>query len=512
MPRVLIVGPLAGELGLAARMAQARGARVAQVEGVTSALAKLRAEGADVVMCEVHHDIDWLVRAMLAERILCPVIACGVDAAAETAVRAIRAGARDFLPLPPDADLIAAMLQAAAGEQAEEAAPPAARDPVMAAVLARADQVARAEASVLITGESGTGKEVMARRIHAGSRRASGPFVALNCAALPESLLESELFGHEKGAFSGAVAGRKGKFEQAEGGTLLLDEIGEMDPRLQAKLLRALQEREIDRLGSTRPIKVDVRILAATNRDLMAEVRAGRFREDLYFRLDVVRLRLPPLRERPGDILPLADLFAARFAEVNGLPPRSLDAAARRALLAYSWPGNVRELENALHRAVLMAEGDAIGAEAIELARPDAAAGVPVTGLTPAAAAAAFFADPPRPAPMPQPPLPTPAELAAAAATAAAPAYASYGAVVPQAPAPAAQQLSPEEGIAALVGRRMEDVERDLILGTLAHCLGNRTRAAEVLGISIRALRNKLQDYRASGLAVTAPGGAAAAE
>ncbi|WP_159995347.1 sigma-54 dependent transcriptional regulator [Roseomonas sp. 18066] len=514
MPRVLIVGPLAGELGLAARMAQARGARIAQVEGVTSAMARLRADGADVLLCEVHHDIDWLVRAMLAERILCPVIACGVDAAAETAVRAIRAGARDFLPLPPDADLIAAMLQAAAGEQPEEPAAAAAlRDPVMAAVMARADQVARAEASVLITGESGTGKEVMARRIHAGSRRAAGPFVALNCAALPESLLESELFGHEKGAFSGAVAARKGKFEQAERGTLLLDEIGEMDPRLQAKLLRALQEREIDRLGSTRPIKVDVRILAATNRDLMAEVRAGRFREDLYFRLDVVRLRLPPLRERPGDILPLADLFAARFAEVNGLPARPLNAAARRALLAYSWPGNVRELENALHRAVLMAEGDEIGADAIELAGaapaiPAAAAGI--------AAAAAFFADPPRPAPVPQPPLPTPGELAAStASTASAPAYASYGAIAPQpsAPAPAATpNLSAEEGIAALVGRRMEDVERDLILGTLAHCLGNRTRAAEVLGISIRALRNKLQDYRASGLAVTAPGGAAAAE
>ncbi|WBV44551.1 sigma-54 dependent transcriptional regulator [Pseudoroseomonas cervicalis] len=473
MPRVLIVGTLAAELGQAARMAQARGAKVAQVEGVTAALARLRAEGADVVLCELHHDIGWLVRAMAGERIACPLIACGPETDPQAALRAIRAGARDFLPLPPDADLIAAMLQAAAGESAEDT-PPAARDPVMAALFARADQVARAEASVLITGESGTGKELMARRVHAASRRAAGPFVALNCAALPESLLESELFGHEKGAFSGAVAARKGKFEQAEGGTLLLDEIGEMDLRLQAKLLRAIQEREIDRLGGTRPVKVDVRILAATNRDLAAEARAGRFREDLFFRLDVVRLHIPALRERRGDILPLADLFATRFAEINGLPRRPLSAEARRALLAHDWPGNVRELENALHRAVLMAGGEEIGAAAIELRRAAPAAATLAEAPAAAAPVAGLDAN-----------IPVPPGLAAADAPAAS-------------AAPA--------GIEALVGRRMEEVERDLILGTLAHCLGNRTRAAEVLGISIRALRNKLQDYRALGLAVPAPG------
>ncbi|MFC7612033.1 sigma-54-dependent transcriptional regulator [Teichococcus aestuarii] len=464
MPRVLIVGALEGPLGQAARMAQARGATVAQASGVVAALARLRQEGADVVLCEVVHDAGWLIRAMLAERILCPLIACGPESKAPAALRAIREGARDFLPLPPDAELIATMLQAAAGE-ADERNAMVARDPAMLAMLARADQVARVEASVLVTGESGTGKELVARRIHAGSRRAAGPFVALNCAALPETLLESELFGHEKGAFTGAVAARKGKFEQAAGGTLLLDEIGEMDLRLQAKLLRAIQEREIDRLGGTRPVRVDVRILAATNRDLMAEVRAGRFREDLYFRLDVVRLRLPPLRERPGDILPLAECFAARFAAVNGLPPRPLSAAARAALLAHAWPGNVRELENALHRAVLMACGTEIGAEAIELG-----------GATPAPAA-------------PPPPL-------------------------PQITVPAAPGLAPDaaaDGIAALVGRSMEEVERELILRTLAHCLGNRTRAAEVLGISIRALRNKLQDYRGMGLPVTAAAGYAMA-
>ena len=267
MARVLIVGPLEGPLALAARMARARGASVMQADGVTPALARLRGEGADLVLCDVSQDVGWLMRSMDAERIACPVVACGPEEAARDAVAAIRAGAREYLPLPPDADLIAAMLAAASGDAPEA---PVARAPAMVQVLARAGQVAKAEASVLITGESGTGKEVLARHLHALSRRAKGPFVAVNCAALPEALLESELFGHEKGAFSGAVAARKGKFEQAEGGTLLLDEIGEMDPRLQAKLLRAIQEREIDRLGATRPTRVDVRILAATNRDLLA--------------------------------------------------------------------------------------------------------------------------------------------------------------------------------------------------------------------------------------------------
>jgi DNA-binding NtrC family response regulator len=255
----------------------------------------------------------------------------------------------------------------------------------------------------------------------------------VNCAALPETLLESELFGHEKGAFSGAVAARKGKFEQADGGTLLLDEIGEMDLRLQAKLLRAVQEREIDRLGGLRPVRVDVRLLAATNRDLAAQVREGRFREDLFFRLDVVRIRVLPLRERMADVIPLAEHFTAHFAEVNGLPKRSLSAAAKQALQAYSWPGNVRELENAMHRAVLLSEGPEIGCDVLELQQE-----APIAG----------------------------------------------------------------RGGPSLVGRTVNDVERSLILDTLSHCLGNRTRAAEILGISIRALRNKLQDYRALGMHV----------
>jgi DNA-binding NtrC family response regulator len=320
----------------------------------------------------------------------------------------------------------------------------------MRALLGRAEQLARAEASVLIAGESGTGKEVLARHIHAASKRARGPFVALNCAALPEALLESELFGHERGAFSGAVAARKGKFEQAERGTLLLDEIGEMELRLQSKLLRAIQEREVDKLGGTQPVKVDVRILAATNRDLQAEVRAGRFREDLYFRLNVVQLRIPPLRERGKDILPLAEHFAERYSAANGLPLRPLSPAASSRLLAHPWPGNVRELENAMHRAVLLAQGREIGLDAIELGAP------------------------------------LPEAVSAAAAPISAPTA---------------------HPIAALVGRRMEEVERELILETLGRCLGNRTRAAEILGISIRTLRNKLAEYRGQGVSVPlAPG------
>ena len=437
--RVLLIGALSGELGKAARIAIARGAKLDQADTVEGGLARLRADArVDLVLCEVGHDIGALVRALNAERMAVPVVACGTHADAPAAVRAIRDGAREFLPLPPDPDLIAAILQAASGDTHAVIA----RDPAMLATLRRAEQVAGAEASVLITGESGTGKEVLARHIHRASRRASGPFVALNCAAIPENLLESEMFGHEKGAFSGAVARRVGKFEAADGGTLLLDEISEMDVRLQAKLLRAIQEREIDRLGGTGPVRVNVRILATSNRDLLADCSAGRFREDLYFRLNVVSLRIPSLRERPGDIAALADHYARHYAGVNGVAVRPISAVAHMRLASHSWRGNVRELENTIHRAVLLSTGSEI--EAVEL--PGAA--MPHVAREPG-------------------------------------------------------------GVAGLVGRTMDDVERDLILQTLSHTLGNRTHAATILGISIRALRNKLRDYAASGAAVTPPGVAA---
>ncbi len=444
--RVLIIGSLAAELGQAARIAQARGARLDQADTTQAGLARLRADArVDLVLCDVAHDVPGLVRAMAAERIATPVVACGTETNPEAAIRAVRDGAREFLPLPADPELIAAILQAASGETHTMVA----RDPAMLATLKRAEQVANAEASVLITGESGTGKEVLARHIHRRSRRANGPFVALNCAAIPENLLESELFGHEKGAFSGAAARRLGKFEAANGGTLLLDEISEMDARLQAKLLRAIQEREIDRLGGTGPVRVDVRILATSNRHLPGEVAAGRFREDLYFRLNVVGLRIPPLRERPGDIIALADHYARHYAELNAVPPRPISAGARARLNAHVWRGNVRELENTMHRAVLLAEGAEIDDAAVEL--PAA------TGSSPILVARSG------------------------------------------------------EGVAGLVGRTMDDVERDLILHTLTHTLGNRTHAATILGISIRALRNKLRDYTQQGMAVTPPAAGVAA-
>jgi two-component system response regulator FlrC len=444
--RIMIVGSLSGALGQAARMAIARGARLDHADGIGGALGMLRADPSiALVFCDLTHDVAELIRTMTAERIHIPVVACGVDVSADAAVQAIRAGAKDFLPLPPDASLIAAMLEAAGQDRHALVA----EDPVMLATIRRAEQVAATEASVLLTGPSGTGKEVLARHIHRRSRRAQGAFVAVNCAAIPDNLLESELFGHEKGAFSGALARRIGKFEAADGGTLLLDEISEMDVRLQAKLLRVLQEREIDRLGGTAPVPVNVRIIATSNRDLPAEIARGQFREDLYFRLNVVGLRIPPLCERRGDIAGLAEHFARRYAELNGLPERRIAPAALARLRAHGWRGNVRELENTLHRAVLLADGELIDNAAIELAGE-------ITG----------------------PPSASP--------SASSPATAKHDA-------------------ATFIGRRMDDVERDVIIGTLTHTLGNRTHAAVILGISIRALRNKLRDYAASGVAVPPP-------
>ena len=445
--RVLIIGSLSGPLGAAARMAVGRGVLLDQADDVEVALERLRGSvPVEAVLCDVSLDLGWLVDAMARERIAVPVIACGVNVSPERAALAIRHGAREFLPLPPDADLIAAILEAASGQTHRLVV----RDPIMLDLLARADQVARADASILICGESGTGKEVLARHLHRKSRRASGAFVALNCAAIPENLLESEMFGHEKGAFSGAIARRIGRFEAADGGTLLLDEISEMDLRLQAKLLRVLQEREIDRLGGAAPVKVDVRILATSNRDLLAEVSRGTFREDLYFRLNVVSLRLPPLRERPGDIAALAEHFARRYAEANGVAYRAVSAACLARLRACPWRGNVRELENTIHRAVLLASGDEIGPDAIEL----------LGGETQGAAC-----------------------------------------------------FKPQNigDLSGFVGRKMEDVERALIIETLHHTLGNRTHAATILGISIRALRNKLRDYTAQGDAVPPPAAGAVA-
>lgn len=455
--RLLIIGSLAGELGTAAKIAAARGARLQQAEAVQDAIVQLReSPGIDLVICDLAYDIGTLIQNLRNERIMTPVVAAGAVVTEGQVMGAIRAGAQEFLPLPPDPDLIAAILQAATGTDHTMIA----RDPVMRQTIQRADQVSISDASVLISGESGTGKEVLARYIHQKSKRLNGPFIALNCAAIPETLLESELFGHEKGAFSGALARRIGKFEAANGGTLLLDEISEMDIRLQAKLLRAVQEREIDRVGSVHPVKIDVRIIATSNRNLKAEITAGRFREDLYFRLSVVTITVPSLRDRPGDIPLLANHFALRYAQLNGLPRRPLAPASIDKLVRNHWSGNIRELENTIHRAVLLGGGDRLEPEVIETSQTDSE-------------------------PMPSATAPVQAARTAMEAT-----------TMPGRP---------------MEARSVHDVEREHILRTLQHCFGNRTHAATILGISIRALRNKLNEYSAQGMDVPRPNAGVAA-
>jgi two-component system, response regulator FlrC len=454
--RLLIVGGLQGQIGTATKIAMDRGAKVTHASDIEMGLASLRGgHGADLVLCDVTLDIAALVRGLAAEHICTPVVACGVGTDARRAVDAIRAGAKEYLPLPPDPELIAAVFAAVADESHLMIA----EDEAMTAVVALADQVADSDASILLTGESGSGKEVLARYVHKKSSRNDKPFISVNCAAIPENLLESELFGHEKGAFTGAVARRIGKFEEANSGTLLLDEISEMDARLQAKLLRAIQEREIDRVGGTRPVKIDIRIIATSNRDLTDAVKRGTFREDLLYRLNVVNLRLPPLRDRPKDIQALARHFARKYAEANGVPYRPIAPATERILASHPWHGNVRELENTMHRAVLLAVGNEISPEAIRL--PD---GKQVGS-------------------------------------------ASFAAGAGDLPAPVRSAVESAAAVTrGLVGRTVAEVERDLILDTLDHCLGNRTHAANILGISIRTLRNKLREYSQQGLAIAQPG------
>jgi len=448
--RLLIVGTLKGQLTTATKIAMDRGASVTHAESIDQALAMLRSgRGADLMMVDVALDIGDLVTKLEIEHIHVPIVACGIENNAKAAVAAIRAGAKEYIPLPPDPELIAAVLAAVVDDAREMIY----RDDSMAQVVKLAQQVAGSDASVLITGESGTGKEVLARYLHTRSNRAKMPFISINCAAIPEHLLESELFGHEKGSFTGAVARRIGKFEEATGGTLLLDEISEMDVRLQAKLLRAIQERVIDRVGGTRPVPVDIRIVATSNRNLAEAARDGTFREDLLFRLNVVNLKIPPLRERPADVLELSQFFAKKYAEANGVPVRPISAEARKALSIHRWPGNVRELENTIHRAVLLASGPEIGIEGI--LTPDGARLDQARGMGAVAHAA----------------------------------------------------LAAEQVTRSLVGRTVADVERDLILETLKHCLGNRTHASNILGISIRTLRNKLNEYAADGVPIPPPNG-----
>jgi two-component system response regulator FlrC len=294
-----------------------------------------------------------------------PVVLMTAYGVVEQAVEAMRAGACDYLTKPIEAKaLVALARRLTTSVPTQVATGLVAEDSLTRELLRLAARVAQSAATVLLTGESGSGKEMFARFVHDNSPRASGPFIAINCAAIPENLLEATLFGHERGAFTGAQASQPGKFEQANGGTLLLDEISEMPLALQAKLLRVLQEREVERVGGRKPIALDIRILATTNRDLADMVCDGRFREDLFYRLNVFPLRVPPLRERPRDIIPLARHFAARIAPAR--QPR-YSAEAEAVLRSHSWPGNVRELENTVHRALILASGEVIAASDIVL-------------------------------------------------------------------------------------------------------------------------------------------------
>ena len=415
------------------------------------ALRELAARDYDALVTDVRMpgmDGLSLVRAVGREAPETTVIVMSAYGSHDLALEAMKAGAYDYLGKPFRPDEVLLVLRKAEERERLRAenrrlrreieatrgvAAVVAGSAAMKEVLRLAQKVAPAKTAVLISGESGTGKELIARALHEMSPRAERPFVAVNCGAIPEKLIESELFGHAKGAFTGAVAAKRGLFEEADGGTLLLDEIGDLPLHLQASLLRVLQEGEVRRVGDARTIRVDVRVLAATHRDLAHAVAAGSFREDLFYRLNVVGLRLPPLRERTDEIETLAHRFLARHASRLGVQPKPLSGEALRLLFAWRWPGNVRELENALERALVLSEGEEIGPEAL----PD--------------------------------------ELRSARPPAGPP------------PAPAEGELSVKKAQRAL--------EAELIRKALERTAGNRTRAAELLELSPRALLYKIREY-----------------
>ncbi len=421
-----------------------------------------------------------------------PVIIMSERGSPEDAEKYLSLGAKDYWLEPVEADKVIAMLKETPApfpvpsistlgghkpDYNKKSAQPkiVGRNPAIARVMQLARQVAPSKATVLITGESGTGKEMFARYLHAHSKRANGPFVAVNCAALPEHLLESELFGHEKGAFTGAIARKLGRFELASGGTILLDEISEMDLALQAKLLRVLQEGEIDRVGGAETVSVDVRVLATTNRDLEDWVKQGKFRQDLYFRLNVIPLRLPSLRDRGNDVLELARFFVDMYVREYSLPPCGLSMEAARWLKEYSFPGNVRELQNLMERAVLLANGQDIAPAHFLLESDDWPLFDEEVGekddqeddsdICPENAGDGAS-------------LHTGIIGEKAGSLTALP-EAFGGSVIP-----------------------LHEMERIMIAKGLVATSGNRTQAAELLGISVRTLRNKLNEYRAQGTPV----------
>ena len=421
------------------------------VGSAEEALAAVAEEAFSLVVSDVNMpgmDGHQLLALLRARQPQLPVLLMTAHAAVERAVEAMRQGAVDYLvkPFEPRAllELVERHALGVVAGVADEG--PVACEPASAQLLELAARVARSDSTVLISGESGTGKEVLARFIHQQSTRANQPFVAINCAAIPDNMLEATLFGHEKGSFTGAIAAQAGKFEQADGGTLLLDEISEMPLGLQAKLLRVLQEREVERVGGRKPIALDIRVVATTNRDLAGEVAAGRFREDLFYRLSVFPLAWRPLRERSADILPLAERLLARHVNKMKHAPVRLSSEAKACLQAYAWPGNVRELDNALQRALILQQ-----AGVIEAADFCLAGAMPMFTVAPVQAA----------------------------------------------PVPAAEALGG-------LGDDMRRHEFQMIIDTLRSERGRRKEAAERLGISPRTLRYKLAQMRDAGMDVEA--------
>ena len=443
--------------------AGALGYRASFAKSGEEGLAQALREHPDLVLTDLRMpglDGISLVERLQAELPGLPVILITAHGTIESATEAMRAGARDFIlkPCTPDVlELVIGRVDRALRLERENAylrseyARPSsgiiAESPAMQDTLRKAERLARSKGTVLITGESGTGKERVAHHIHAHSPRESGPFIRVNCAALTETLLESELFGHERGAFTGAHKSRQGRFELADGGSLLLDELGEISPKLQAQLLRVLEEEEFERVGGSSTLSVDVRVIASTNRDLAEEVTEGRFREDLYYRLHVLPLHLQPLRERREDILPLAHHFIALHAGRNGVEVPELGQPAGERLLAWHWPGNVRELENVLQRAIVLLAGDEIAPEDL------------VFGPAGRSGPRAVVRD-----------------------------------------APAEGTPDPVGAAAYLVNRRLADIEREAILATLAAAGNNKTEAARRLGVSARTLSNKMKIWRQAGL------------
>lgn len=416
--RLLIVGDVNSEIKTAIDIARSKNAKVVMVESCDQAVDFLcQGKGADLVLVDVKFDVKQLVQSMNNEKMSTPVIAYGVQCSPKEAVLAIKSGAREFMPLPPDERLIAAIFAALSDDTVNIIG----KSKAMTEAIALADKIAASDANVLITGQSGTGKEVLSSYIHNKSKRKEKTFVAVNCAAIPENLLESELFGHEKGAFTGALSRRIGKFEESSGGTLLLDEISEMDSRLQAKLLRAIQEKEIDRVGGNSPVKVDLRIIATSNRDLQKEIEKGNFREDLYFRLNIINIALPSLSERERDIELLSEFFIKKYSRNNGFAEKKLSKSALEKMMKYTWPGNVRELENIIHRAVLISDSNEIEPSDISIQEREIKANHETLGSS--------------------------------------------------------------------------DNEKRMVFNTIGYCLGDMSKAANILGISIEILREKIQHY-----------------